>query len=647
MPVSKQSAWLAGTGIGSYNPSRGGNTAGMFPVYQPPAPAPTTTSPSTPADMIGLDAQQIAAAVIDRDIPIYVGGGIDIGGRIVELWFHPPPDNPSASFISYHAHNIGTDVYEDTVITQSRLRGQVVWDNGSYVATDKLPTGSFDWRPGHNAQQPFLQSIERYGVKAIAYTEGIVAAWRNIPLKPFGGILPLPTVRVQNSRYGDPADGIPRAEAIKRVFEYSRLGSHEFEVDVSGSEPAVMIAAQMTLEEWLRQLKSLHTNYQISYTDKWRVIEPAGFTVAAALTNRNVLRNTLKFRRTDPLIIPRETRYKYINVDRDYEFDLAVAKDDLQPIPTTMATATRSIELAVATTAAAATADVHMSHYQEAAARSQMEGRGSPALFGMEAGDGTAYQEGEHDFAGEIDEVAHDFSTWSPGFHAVERLKCEAATPPVHTPIALYKSGAASSVYTFTVALGEEAADRVIGLRVGVMRSQSVARIIQSAKLDENAADQLVHLSNGDASPSANAALTTGLYLIAWPTGTSGTVKITVDAPAAGCFVYVDHITNLSSTTPHDTASAGTTGSDPSVTLDVPPGGFTYALYAGVGGTPSNASWSGLGSVAFDEVMPGSVAGNWWGSGAHQSGMVEQTGRTIAVTAPASGRENLIAASLA
>lgn len=423
--------------------------------YVPPTPVATApVSPPTPPIVAGMEPSVFEAILYGKDIPLFIGGKMLIGGRICEgPFFGGTQEDPTVSFVAYHAHNIGTDDYGDTVITQARLRGQEVWnDSAGYISTDKLPSGSFDWRPGHNAQSALTQSVARYGTQAVAYTEGITSSWTDVPLKPFGGIIPFPSVLVENSRYGDPDDGIPRSEAISRVFDYMRLSENEYEVDVSGSDPAWMVGSQITMEEFLRQLRAVFVNYQIIYDNKLRIIEPAdGFSVSSELTNSNVLRGTLKFKRTDPMLLPREKRYTYIDVDRDYEMNVAVASEDRFPVPTTDAVSTTSVELPIATTAAQAVADIHISLYEELSVRSQMEGVANSTLFGMQCGDGTRFADSPIiDMSARVLETVHDFENFTVQFVAGEVLRCDATIPETDPDfgdvvLLLHADGAAGS----------------------------------------------------------------------------------------------------------------------------------------------------------------------------------------------------------
>jgi hypothetical protein len=430
--VTAGSAWLAGTGLAfARNPAFPAPTLPSYSPYIPPPITTTTTnvSPATPPVAAGMEPSVYEAILYGKDIPLFVGGKMLIGGRICEgPYFGGTQTDPTVWFIAYHAMNLVAELFTDTAITQARLRGQEVWNVASgYIATDKLPSGSFDWNPGHIQNHAHAQSIARLGANAaVPYVYGITSSWENIPLKPFGGIVPFPSVLVENSSYGDPADGITRTQALTNILTYMGLYSFEYEIDVSGSDPAWMIASNMTLQDLLRQLRAIFTRWQITYTDKLRIIEPDQFSVAGELTNSNVMRDTLKFKRTDPMSLTREKRYTYIDVDRDYEMNIAVAKEDRYPVPTTDATNAVSIELPIVTTAGQAIADIHNSLYEELAVRSQLEGTVDRTLFGTECGDGVRFADSTViNMTARVMEAVHDFENFTVQIQAGEVLHCD------------------------------------------------------------------------------------------------------------------------------------------------------------------------------------------------------------------------------
>lgn len=428
--ASRGTAWLAGTGLRNFS-SPGWitrtTTTVVRSVYVPPVPTPTSVSPATPPVVAGVEPQAYEAILYGKEIPLFVGGKMLIGGRICEgPYFGGTQADPTVSFVAYHAQSIIPELNSHNTVTQARLRGQEVWNSTSgYIATDKVPSGSFAWNPGHVTNNPFPQSVARQGDAALGYTMGITSSWEDIPLRPFGGIVPFPSVLVENSTYGDPDDGITRTQALNNVLQHMGLHTFEFEVDVSGSDPAWIIGSSMTLLDLLQQLRAIFTKWQITYTDKVRIIEPDQFSVAGELTNRNVQRDTLRFKRTDPMNLTREKRYTYIDVDRDYEMNIAVAQEDRYPVPTTDATQSVGIELPIATTAAQAVADIHNSLYEELSVRSQMEAVVDRTLLGLECGDGVRFRDSPFiDMTARVLEAVHDFENFTVQLQAGEVLKC-------------------------------------------------------------------------------------------------------------------------------------------------------------------------------------------------------------------------------
>lgn len=429
--------WRAG-GVGSFNTAGTGlfqyrapapTTFTLAPINYLPPPAPTTSPAPTPPTVTGVEPQAVEAILYGKDIPLFVGGKALMGGRIVEgPYFGGTQADPTVTFVAYHAFNIGS--YQgpptgDTTVTGARLRGQEVWSDGVYTATDKLPSGKFDWRPGHVGQTPFAQSIARDGASAIAYTFGIVSSWTDIPLKPFGGIVPFPSVMIELSRFGDPDDGITRSQAIMNILEWTRFEASEYEIDVGDSDPAWLVGSQFTLEQFLANLRSIFPGYHITYTDKLRIIEPDGFEVNGELTNRNVLKGSLIFKRTDPLIVPFQKQYEFINKDRDYETDVVSARADRYPIPTTDALNSSLISMPIVTTASQATADIHTSLYEELSVKNQMEATVNSTLFGLECGDGVRFRDSDViNSLCRIMETVHDFESYTVQIRAAEKLRC-------------------------------------------------------------------------------------------------------------------------------------------------------------------------------------------------------------------------------
>lgn len=131
--------------------------------------------------------------------------------------------------------------------------------------------------------------------------------------------------------------------------------------------------------------------------------------------------------------------------------------------------------------------------------------------------------------------------------------------------------------------------------------------------------------------------------------GTTATIVVNFSGPLSASYIMIYNINGYTSATPHDTATGTSTGSNPSLTIDVPAAGVLIAGYAGgaVGypGDPNTlgaVTWAGVSVEDWDEIVD-THGGVWWGSGAHQNGMSVESGRTVSATAAAPGRELLIA----
>lgn len=157
------------------------------------------------------------------------------------------------------------------------------------------------------------------------------------------------------------------------------------------------------------------------------------------------------------------------------------------------------------------------------------------------------------------------------------------------TPTAIASDTANSTTYTFTSQnFGTAAADRYIIVVFGSGRG-STGIAVSSATIGGVAASLDVQLSANVSGSSAVSAIMSAPV----PTGTSGTVAVTLSGAAGqNAAISVYSLTGSLTGTPSFTNSNGT-GADPSTTLNCPAGG------AGVGGSTyrnsgGTTTWSGL-----------------------------------------------------
>lgn len=414
------------TGSGSYFTTAQAPPSIDFSAYSPlTASASPALTPEAESTISGIEPQALSAILYGKDVPVFVGGKARIGGRIIEgPFFGGTAEAPTVSYIASHA--LCANPSGTRTITEFSLRGRVAWTAVDGALLDGL---TVEFKTGSETQTPFASSVTRYGTSAIAYRGHILSCVTDLPLSTFAGVVPFPSVLVEDSSFGDPDDGITRQDALETILRYARLEDDEFEVDVTGADIAWIIGQKAELIPFLRSLRKIFVNWNITATDKLRIIEPAAFTVDVDVTRDNTIAGSLRFRRVEPLIKPREKIYRFIDIARDYEPNAATARQELFPFPTTLSVESETIELPIVTDASQAIVDVNYALFQEEVARKRLEGVGMVSLLGLEAGDGTSFSDHAHfRFRGRISETVKNAADWTIDFKAETWLNC--ALPP-------------------------------------------------------------------------------------------------------------------------------------------------------------------------------------------------------------------------
>lgn len=601
------------------------------------APAPVLTQEAESA-ATGIEPQQLQAILYGKDIPVFVGGKMRIGGRIIEgPFFGGTSEAPTVSYIASHA--LCANPAGTRTITEFSLRGRVAWTVTDGALLDGL---TVEFKTGSETQTPFASSVTRYGDSAIAYRGHILSCVTDLPLSTFAGVVPFPSVLVEDSTFGDPDDGITREDALETILRYARLDDDEFEVDVTGSDIAWILGQKTELIPFLQSLRKIFVNWNVTATDKLRIIEPGAFSIDATITRDNTIARSLKFSRVEPLTKPREKIYRFIDIDRDYEPNAATARQELFPFPTTASVESETIELPIVTQASQAVADVNYALFQEEVARKRLEGVGMVSLLGLEAGDGNEFEDHSHfRFRGRISETVKNAADWTIDFKSETWLNCnESGTPPTVTYEAHYEEDVTTPAVTFSnVDIGTASEDRLVVIVAGGITNR---RTIDSITI--NGSPMAMHKSiAGIGTAAADPALAIASLVVS--TGTTATVVVNFSGSQSGSFIGVHTITGYQSATPQDSASSSTSGgTDPAVSLDVPSGGTIVAAYATNGSSLSSVTWTGVSTEDFDEAIDSSL-NDWWGSAAHQSNVSAEDDRLISVSGPSTGRQLLVAAS--
>jgi hypothetical protein len=357
-------------------------------AYQP-APLNTTAPGEAPA-AAGLDPGKFAELLYGKPIPVFLGGKALIGCRIIE---GPFIDNTNVKMVVAAAMAAAPNGTRE--IWRMRANGAEVWNSASGSMIAGL---TIDTRPGTETQLPFAMSTARFAGAAIAYRPLIMASIE-LDVAQFNNEIPFFSMLVAESTFGDPDDGVSYVDAIVTFAKLAGFDADEIDTTgITGSEKAFIVEKEQTIIEWLNELRRLHPDWSILTNDKLRVTQrepddPVDFT----LTRAKVLSNGSKpitGLRMDPLTVPREENYRFIDADRDYEPSVVTARRERDPIPSTQSRNSLMIDLPIVSTASLAIEQINQALYAVELAREKTAFVGKLELIGAEPGDTFTYTTG-------------------------------------------------------------------------------------------------------------------------------------------------------------------------------------------------------------------------------------------------------------
>lgn len=199
-------------------------------------------------------------------------------------------------------------------------------------------------------------------------------------------------------------------------------------------------------------------------------------------------------------------------------------------------------------------------------------------------------------------------------------------------------SSANATTYNFTsVTLGTAASDRYIFVVCHFTSSSGASRSISSASIGGVSAAIAISASTDGLSTEIGC----GVFSAAVPTGTTGTISVTLDSTGGSCQIGVYRVTGLGSQTA--VATNSNSGTNPSTTVDVNAGGFVLGGLIHSVSTQA-VSWTGLTEQYDFEISDGSPERV---SGAFASALGSETGKSVSVSGNAGGTGLLAVASFA
>lgn len=546
-------------------------------------------------------------------------------------------------------------IYLDNELAWSSATG---WDGSGALPGDSAfaaETFSMEFRPGTLTQAVCSLETTHFPGAENAYRPEMVLQITGLPYARFmansGKPVPYVSADIGDVTDGaDPFDGINLGLALERIAHspWPKYTSDTFEaVGITDVVGGIILAQNFTVIQICQSITNYYRNLHLLQSDKLR-IKDHGSNVSPDFTfTRDTITGAVGITRTGASSEPRESELITIDPDQDYTRVPSIARRPREPVAVSASVGKASGTLPVIINADTRQALVTFAQYDKENARKRLSVTTTIAGYQVEPGDriaATDLGDGVASSVVLVEETSHngDFTVTIEGR---EILRCGLNYNPVAAFLAHYEDGSAASAYTFTSSvLGAAADDRLIVVVARLMRSQSVGRDITSVVLGGNAMELVpdAYVVAGDIAPSANPSVTQGIYCLHVPAGTAATIVVNSGGNAAGASIDIYRLTGLASLMPVDGANANTQGSDPATAINVSFNGILIASYAGVGGTPGTAVWTGINTINVNEAQEPAT---WWGSGGMQTGLLAEVGRPVSVTAPATGYESVVAAA--
>lgn len=617
----------------------------------------TNAPPITPVTPT-FDPKIEANALYGKNMPLFVGGFARIGSSPAPI-LGPYLNNGTASFIV--SFGVPANPNEFRFIYAIYLDNEKVWTHPtgghhSGQGTFLAEPFEFEFRGGALTQTIDALETLHFPGEENAYRPQMILSIRNIPYARFVAKTgkPIPYVACDigdQTDAVDPHDGITVGEAYERVAYSPWYGytPDTFETEgITDLTDGILIKDNADIIQLCQSLTSVKTNISLLQSDKLRLRDSGANVTPAIVFDRDTLiaKGGVEIVRQDASEMPRELELLTVDPDQDYTIVPSLSKRPRDPVAVSAAVGKRTITLPLIMDAEVRQAAVTLAHYATEQARKKVTFSTTIAGYEVEPGDLVALNsiaDGIDNEVYKVIETSHN-GDFTVTITAEAILRCGVTYAPVVGFLSSIESAASSPTYTYnSVGIGVAASDRLIVIVARVMRSQSVPRSITSVTLNGTPMTQHAYQEAGDVVPSANGAVTQGIWSMPVPSGTTATVVVNADLTAGGSSIDVFRLAGLGSITPHDTLAVMTNGGDPAGTIDIPFNGTLIASYLGSVPSIGAVTWTGVNTAhTNEEIAAGSL---WWGSTGSQGSMTIQTARPLSVTSPATGYESIVAVS--
>ncbi len=375
--------------------------SGYVPTLATPAPAAAAST------VTGIDPAEVAAATYGKIIAMWVGGQPRIGGTII---YGPTLSVDGGGTYASYGVSFGYPFWNtpgrppvetgSRELKELRLDGYKVWS----LADGYLMSGlTFRFYPGTETQGVDPLITAAYPLAPVAMKGQCLVFLDGLNLTPFAGKVPFVSALIADTSSGDdPTDGMPAYSALTTMMSsrYINMGATEFaatrdDADYLDAAPverydAVIVAESISPVELLGRYARLHL-WDIVQTDKLRVFERGTTDPDITLDLSHIVSAgnspPILIERKQHQDIPQKLEYTFIDIDRDYEYNIASAKLRSDPAPATVSRGTDTIALPSVHTIFEATAWVTLRRMKDEIARETVSFTTNIFGYAIEPGD--------------------------------------------------------------------------------------------------------------------------------------------------------------------------------------------------------------------------------------------------------------------
>lgn len=589
----------------------------------------------------GLDPTALASVTYGKTILEFIGGLARIGGVItVGPYFNGTLVSFGVSF------GFATNPEGTRQLREISLDSKVVWTIADGFLAD---TFTYEFMPGTYTQPASSIETNRWGANAVAYRPQMMIFFEDLDITRYQNKIPYVAALIGDTTDGAvPEDGLNLGSALERLAysPWVSLTPDTFETSgVTDIVQALLLAEDRSFLDLVREIKSVYRSLDILQADKLRVVDRGANVIPDITLDRTRVVGPISFSRAAAVSIPREAELTTIDPDADYMMVPSIARRPQEPVTVAGSTGKKAMGLPIVQDAPTRMALVTLVKYADERARRRASLTTTAYGMAIEPGDIVALNDVADGVPYEAFKCVESLfeGTYQNRIELESILRCEIGP---HTPsesdlvnVAERAGDFGTSTYE-DMSIGDEADDRLVVVFAGSTNSTGfvLPRTLTGLTIGGVAADIHGEIQTTGLGTSSGTIAVASLAVAA---GITADIVATWSIGSPQHWIATFAIYGLSSTSPHDLQGVTEEGADPTLTINVPTDGALLAVYAGVGGTPAGVTWTGA-LERSDQSLAG-IIGAVRVSTASTTGLVAQSGRTVAATSTVGGNETILA----